>query len=263
MLLKAGADVDAASDSGSTPIRSACYIVRPGAQTSHYDIVKCLIKAGADLGKTNQFGGTCLINSVQSAALVKLLLDTKRVDVNSQDIQRKTALHYAVQENRLESAKLLLSHGADPMILSKYGDDVLQTACLKGSLHIFNHLLETVFYDPGRIAEAFELIGTTFLIDFHDIGSTLFFWRKALEIRYEGEFRHYPKVLDHDRTHPVLEVREFDSKQEIDDLHGDPKAMKIQALLITERILGEGHKDTIFRYNYFHKIFKLYFQSFF
>ena len=26
--------------------------------------------------------------------------------------------------------------------------------------------------------------------------------------------------------------------------------MKIQALLITERVLGKGHKDTIFRYMY-------------
>ena len=100
--------MDAASDSGSTPIRSACYIVRPGLNTAHYDIVKCLVRAGADLGKSNHFGGTCLINSVQSPSLVKLLLDTERIDVNAQDIQRKTALHYAVQENRVESAKLLL-----------------------------------------------------------------------------------------------------------------------------------------------------------
>ena len=211
---------------------------------------RCLVKAGADLGKSNHYGGTCLINSVQSPELVKLLLDTDRVEVNAQDIQRKTALHYAVQENRIDSALLLLAAGADPMILSKYGDDVLQTACLKGSLHVFNHLLETVFFDPTRIAESFELIGTTFLLDFHDIGSTLFFWRKALEIRYEGAFRHYPKVIDHDEVHPVLGVREFDTKDELDDLNGDPKALKIQALLITERVLGAGHKDTIFRYMY-------------
>ena len=54
-----------ASDSGSTPIRSACYIVRPGFQSPHYEIVKCLVKAGADLSKSNHYGGTCLINSVQ------------------------------------------------------------------------------------------------------------------------------------------------------------------------------------------------------
>ena len=97
--MKYGANVDAASDSGSTPIRSACYIVRPGVQSSHFDIVKCLVKAGADLSASNHFGGTCLINSVQSPTLVALLLETGRIDVNAQDIQRKSALHYAVQVN--------------------------------------------------------------------------------------------------------------------------------------------------------------------
>ena len=32
-LLRHGADVNAVSDSGSTPVRSACYIVRPGENT--------------------------------------------------------------------------------------------------------------------------------------------------------------------------------------------------------------------------------------
>ncbi len=132
--------MDAASDTGSTPVRSACYIVRPGLQTAHMEIVKCLVRAGANLTQTNHFGGTCLINSVQSPPLVKFLLDTKRCEVNAQDIQRKTALHYAVQENRVDSAKLLIEAGGDPALLSKYGDDALQTACLKGSLHIFNYL---------------------------------------------------------------------------------------------------------------------------
>ena len=54
------------------------------------------------------------------------------------------------QENRLESAKLLLGAGADPSRQSKYGDDILQTACLKGALMIFNFLLENVIYEPER-----------------------------------------------------------------------------------------------------------------
>ena len=40
VLLRYGADVDAASDSGSTPIRSACYIVRSEMQSSHFEIVR-------------------------------------------------------------------------------------------------------------------------------------------------------------------------------------------------------------------------------
>ena len=33
-----------------------------------------------------------------------------------QDIQCKTALHYAIQEHRFETTKLLLNFGADPFL---------------------------------------------------------------------------------------------------------------------------------------------------
>ena len=39
-LLRHGACVDAVSDSGSTPVRSACYIVRPGIGGSTNHLVK-------------------------------------------------------------------------------------------------------------------------------------------------------------------------------------------------------------------------------
>ena len=249
VLLRYGADVNAVSDSGSTPIRSACYIVRHGLNTSHFEIIKCLVRAGADLQQPNHFGGTCLINSVQSPELVKFLLESG-VHVNAEDVQHKGALHYAVQESRLETAKLLLQHGADPFKKSKYGDDVLQTACLKGSLMIFNYLLESVFYDPARIADAFELMGSTFLLDMHDLGSTLFFWRKAMEIRHEGTYAKYPKEKGSIYVHPVLNAIEINSKDDLEALEGDVDLLKVQALLMTERILGAGHKDTIFRYMY-------------
>lgn len=67
--------------------------------------------------------------------------------VNAEDVQHKTALHYAVQEHRLDTTKvgdrgdcahgyglsgqILLENGADPTKKSKYGDDILQTACVK------------------------------------------------------------------------------------------------------------------------------------
>ena len=35
--------------------------------------------------------------------------------------------------------------------------------------------------------------------------------------------------------------------QELDELLFDMQAMRLQALLITERVLGRVHKDTIFR----------------
>lgn len=105
LLHQCGADIDAVSDSGSTPIRSACFM-------THFEIVKELVRYGADISKQNYNGGTCLINSVQSAKLCSFLLKNG-ADVNAKDIQNKTALHYAIQEHRLETTKLLVEFGAD------------------------------------------------------------------------------------------------------------------------------------------------------
>jgi len=59
--------------------------------------------------------------------------------VNAKDIQLKTALHYAIQEHRFETTKLLLKYGADPFQCNRYGDDALQTAALKVSS--FAHMI--------------------------------------------------------------------------------------------------------------------------
>lgn len=60
---------------------------------------------------------------------------------------------------RLETTKLLLKHGADPFAKSRYGDDALQTACLKGAHVIFDYLQSRIEYSEARIADSHELIG--------------------------------------------------------------------------------------------------------
>ncbi len=120
---------------------------------------------------------------------------------------------------------------------------------------IFNHLLENVQYSPERIANAFELMGSTFQLENHDVSSALFFWRKALEIRLDSVYAKYPKTIvwTADSPHPVLECVEFESRAELDEMasaNDRSELLKRQALIITERILGPGHKDTIFRFMY-------------
>ena len=104
VLVKHGADINSVSDTGSTPVRSACFM-------THFEIVQFLVENGANILKANHNGGTCLINSVQSVPLCEYLLK-KGADVNAQDIQLKTALHYSIQEHRFETALLLLQFGA-------------------------------------------------------------------------------------------------------------------------------------------------------
>lgn len=91
-LIRLGSCINSLSDTGSTPVRSACYM-------TNMDIVHYLVEHGADIKKPNYNGGTCLINSVQSVQLCMYLI-SKGADVNAKDIQDKTALHYAIQEHR-------------------------------------------------------------------------------------------------------------------------------------------------------------------
>ena len=209
------------------------------------DIIRALVEAGADIQRPNHRGGTCLINSVQSPELVEYLIKND-ADVNAVDVQHKTALHYAVQEERLDTAKVLVSHGADIYQKSKFGDDALQTACIKGAHVIFNYLIEVASFPIERICDAYELMGASSLLEKHDMSSTVFFWRKAMELRNvrNGGRIEKPKM----GLHPVLGVEEFTLEEELEPLFLDRSLMKVQALLITERVLGSLHKVTIFRF---------------
>ncbi|XP_046611073.1 protein fem-1 homolog C [Neodiprion virginianus] len=241
ILVSHGAKIDAVSDTGSTPVRSACFMTHP-------HIVMYLVKKGADIFRANYNGGTCLINSVQSYELCKFLLQNK-ADVNARDVQNKTALHYAIQEHRFATAKLLLYHNADPTIRSSDNDDALQIACLKGSTQIFEYLIKNFAYSPQRLANAHELMGSTFLEEDNAPQSTIKYWRIALAIRNAFTVNNEPL-----RKRPVIPKREcfgnvgeFTTVEELDAIALDVDAIRIQSLLICERILGPHHKDTLFR----------------
>jgi len=239
-LVRHGADVNSVSDTGSTPVRSACYM-------THFDIVKVLVQANADIQKPNYNGGTCLINSVQSEELCEFLLKNG-AEVNAQDYQQKTALHYAIQECRVESTKLLLRYGASPHLLSRNRDDALQTACMKGAKEIFDHLVDNVSYTPERIASAFELIGSTFLDEHHDNQKALQYWRTACDLRENFQLS---KIVCQRNPQPCYRDEvEFSNRDELEAMSLDWDKLRIQSLLICERILGTSHKDMIWRLIY-------------
>ena len=239
VLVKYGADVNAVSDTGSTPVRSACLM-------THLDIVKLLVENGADIQKPNQDGSTCLINSVQSVELCEYLL-RHGAHANAQDVQNKTALHYAIQEHRFETTKLLLRFKADPFLVSRYRDDALQTACLKGAAEIFKFLVDNVSgYSHERVASAFELLGSTFLDEHHDLPKALTYWKAACDVRQR--FGIVKPVLPPKAQYRM--TQEFTSKQELEPLALDLDSIRTQSLLICERILGTMHKDMIYRLMY-------------
>ncbi|KAF4533131.1 hypothetical protein B566_EDAN007942 [Ephemera danica] len=256
-LISHGADINAVSDTGSTPVRSACFM-------THLEIVTYLVENGADILRANYNGGTCLINSVQSVELCRFLLK-HGAEVNTRDIQHKTALHYAIQEHRLETTMLLITSRANPHLRSRYHDDALQTACLKGATQIFEYLLIHVKYSYHRIAEAYELIGSTFLDEHNDTQMALLYWSRATEFRTRaGLFpkqhaphnglcgtEEAPHSLQPSSSQAAYHnMTEFQTEEELRNIALDVDDMRIQSLLVCERILGTFHKDMLFRLMY-------------
>lgn len=245
VLVKYGADVNSVSDTGSTPVRSACFM-------THLDVVRLLVANNADIQKPNHNGGTCLINSVQSVELCKFLLENGAA-VNAEDIQNKTALHYAIQEHRHETTKLLLKYQANPFIFSKWGDDALQTSCLKGAEDIFNHLIRSpsIAFPPERIASAMELIGTTFLDEHHDQQKALHYWRQACDLREQSGIVKELNTPNSSKLQLYYRsTQEFMNREDLDAISHNVDDLRLQSLLICERVLRPSHKDMIYRLMY-------------
>lgn len=237
-LVKKKASIHSLSDKGSTPVRSACFM-------NHYEIVKYLIELGADIGKPNYSGGTCLINAIQATQLCQLLLENG-AQVNAQDYQGKTALHYAISERRTKTVLLLISNGADVNIKNNSGEDALLMACIHKAEDIFEFLLMTFEYPDEHVANAYELIGAVFFDEQLDLAKASKYWKTALIIRNRDSHNPIRKA----KVEPKAVYRyltEFETEEELNRLLVDVDSVKIQSLLIYERILGVYHHHTVFR----------------
>lgn len=278
MLIEHGANVNSLSDTGSTPLRSVCFLCKDndGLKSNddedelglfetvsesdiYMDIVRILVENGADVLRPNFNGGTCLINSLHNYELTQFMID-QGANINASDHQSKTALHYAVQYGRLEVTKLLLAYGADPMLRANFCDDALQLSCLGGHLEVFEHLIKVVNYSNERISDAYKLIGSSILELHHDIPQVRKLWHKALKVSTQSQYKLNNTCQEHEfikfefnqcdsrRLVAFGDITEFSNDLELQSLSADD--FGIQSLLISERVLGSSHRETIQRLLY-------------
>jgi uncharacterized protein len=154
-LLKAGEDPNAViSEMGDTALMLA-------ARTGKPDAVKVLLDHGADANKTNSEGQTPLMWAVaeKNAAAAKVLID-HGADVNAQTHKLPppsmfqtifsapfpaggmTALLYAARQNDLESAKILVTAGANVKENAADGSSPLLVAVINEHYALGKYLLE-------------------------------------------------------------------------------------------------------------------------
>lgn len=119
-------------------------------------------------------------------------------------------------------------------------------------INILYFTVENVEYTPERLADAHELIGSTFFDEHNDTQMALKYWRMALSIRssHGTENNPLPKLPVCSKKESFRNATEFTTLDELNAIMLDLDAVRIQSLLICERILGPYHKDTLFRLMY-------------
>lgn len=174
LLLQSGANVDARDVSGATPLHGA-------ANMRHYDILGLLLGNGADIGARDVRGRTVLHHAVASfpgcerysareralweqlglgiyrPQILGLLL-RKGAEINAQDVEGRTALHYSTVhdvECYQKISKFLVDRGADVTIhdysqlgLGLVGVTAFEEAFFRG--HINRYTLSLVQLSCSR-----------------------------------------------------------------------------------------------------------------
>jgi ankyrin repeat protein len=105
-------------------------------------LVRCAVPLLAVLGVSAEGRDVPLVDAVRrtDAAAVHALLQ-KHVDVNAQEIDGSTALHWAVQQDAVDLVNLLIGSGASVKATNRYGVAPLSLACTNGNFAIVERLL--------------------------------------------------------------------------------------------------------------------------
>ncbi|CAG2115991.1 unnamed protein product [Medioppia subpectinata] len=241
-LITHGANVNSKTKTNSTPLRAACF-------DGHIDIVKYLVEFGADIEIANRHGHTCLmICAYKKHLTIAEFLISIGAQVNRKSFKGNTALHDCAESGSLEIMKLLLMNGA-VMATDSYGMSPLKAAALSGHSAIVDLITSQQLCTRLEAIEAFELLGSTFVDKKHDILTALGLWRKALKLRNSCD--SYP--IFKSTVEPNIAYNfaaEFTDVEQLEELVIDPDLMRMQSLLIRERILGPSHPDTSYYIRY-------------
>ncbi|PAA67374.1 hypothetical protein BOX15_Mlig034082g1 [Macrostomum lignano] len=241
-LIAKGANVNKTTCTNSTPLRAACF-------DGHLNIVQLLVDSKADIEIANRHGHTCLMISCYKGHydIVRYLLDVG-ADHQRQSTKGNTALHDAAESGNLRILKLLLDRGAQlrPDI---HGVSPLLGAANSGHANIVDYLAghPELVPDPAERVHAMELLGCTLVDKRRDWVSGLRRWRKALRLR---EGLRLPKAAAPRHEAAFAGAKEFQSAAELDEVAADPEAVRLQALMVRERILGSEHPDTAYYMRY-------------
>ncbi|OWR47154.1 fem-1 B protein [Danaus plexippus plexippus] len=236
-LVRAGANVNHATKTLSTPLRAACFDGR-------LDIVKYLVRHGADIHKANKYNNTCLMIAAYKGHLdvVQFLLDSgARVDERA--LCGATALHFASECGHAAVVCALIDHNAK-ILTNEHGMTPLQCAAERARASVVEILAARPEVSRTQAIDAYELLGASFANDkeYYCLRMAYQYLHRAMAMRYDTRYGVILKIP----AEPIPAYdnwRESTTMADIERLPGNPHALHMEGLTVRERVLGRSCPD--------------------
>lgn len=131
-----------------------------------------------------------------------------------------------------------------------YGMTPLLAAAVTGHTEIVEFLIHRAECTKSEKIDALELLGATYVDKKRDMLGAIRFWKEAMEERYNDSLDVHEKPVGVSLVAAYENAVEVGNMDQLMKLINDPDDMRMQALLVRERILGPAHPDTSYYIRY-------------
>ena len=147
--------------------------------------------------------------------------------------------------------ELLLASGA-VMEKDSYGMSPLMAAAVTGHTRIVEFLVSRPVCTVDEKIDALELLGATYVDKKRDMLGALHYWKQAMKDKCVDSTDTGVSKSKNERSAIAAyeNAKEVSTMDELYALIADPDDMRMQALLVRERILGPAHPDTSYYIRY-------------
>ncbi|CAH3193246.1 unnamed protein product, partial [Porites evermanni] len=243
-LLQQGANVHLKDKDGKTALHFACenLIWKPAS----CDLLNCLTENGADINALRKHNVTPLMVASINGNVDQITFLIKRgANVHLQDKKGDTALHHAAHnmKNSSEIVCALTAAGASQMCNNQGLTPLLVASSLCNKAAV-EELLKNQEVTKEQGIDALELLGATMVGRHFYISEGFSYLKRGMEERFA------------DPLHPLLKqpmkpIDAYQNRQESQSLEelveiGDSRnALKMESLIIIERVLGENNSELL------------------